>query len=137
MLLAAVVCFVLAAMLALIGAAFSGRLTYRYVRRGRRRYLAGDASGPWLSRSADPNGEYIMLKHILTIEAILLLSVSGAAAQMQPGAMEAARACKPDIAYFCGNVPPGQGRIKACMKAHVRELSEPCKEALFQAWLRE
>ena len=78
-----------------------------------------------------------MLKHILTIEAILLLSISGAMAQMQPSAMEAARACKPDIAYFCGNVAPGQGRIKACMKAHVRELSEPCKEALFQAWLRE
>ena len=30
-----------------------------------------------------------------------------------------------------------QGRIKACMKEHIRELSEPCKEALFQAWLRE
>jgi hypothetical protein len=78
-----------------------------------------------------------MLKHVLTIEAILLVSVSGAMAQMPPGAMEAARACKPDIAHFCGNVPPGQGRIKACMKEHVRELSEPCKEALFQAWLRE
>jgi Cysteine rich repeat len=81
-----------------------------------------------------------MLKHILTIEAILLLSISGAMAQMaqmSPGAMEAARACRPDIARLCGNVAPGQGRIKACMKAHMRELSDPCKEALFQAWLRE
>jgi hypothetical protein len=78
-----------------------------------------------------------MWKHVPTVNAILLLSVSGAMAQMPPGAREAARACKPDIAHFCGNVPPGQGRIKACMKEHVRELSEPCKEALFQAWLRE
>ena len=78
-----------------------------------------------------------MLKHVLTIEAILLLSISGAMAQMGPGAREAARACRPDIAQFCGNVAPGQGRIKACMKAHIRELSEPCKDALFQAWLRE
>ena len=78
-----------------------------------------------------------MLKHILTIEAILLLSISGAMAQMSPGAMEAARACRPDIARLCGNVAPGQGRIKACTKAHMRELSDPCKEALFQAWLRE
>ena len=78
-----------------------------------------------------------MLKYVLTIEAILLLSISGAMAQMGPGAMEAARACRPDIAQLCGNVAPGQGRIKACMKANVRDLSDPCKEALFQAWLRE
>ena len=78
-----------------------------------------------------------MLKHVLTIEAILLLSIPGAMAQMSPSAREAAEACRPDIARLCGNVPPGQGRIKACMKAHLRELSEPCKEALFQAWLRE
>jgi hypothetical protein len=38
---------------------------------------------------------------------------------------------------ICGNVPPGRGRIKTCMKAHIAELSEPCKEALFQAWLRQ
>lgn len=78
-----------------------------------------------------------MLKRVLTIEAILLLSISGAMAQMSPGEMEAAKACKPDIARLCGNVEPGQGRIKACMKAHIRELSDPCKEALFRAWLHE
>ena len=41
----------------------------------------------------------------------------------------------PIIRQFCSDVAPGQGRIKSCMKAHLRELSEPCKEALFQAWL--
>ncbi len=44
-------------------------------------------------------------------------------------------ACKPDIKAFCSTVAPGNGRIKACMKQHLPELSEPCKEALFQAWL--
>ena len=78
-----------------------------------------------------------MAKNLLTIAAILLLSATGAVAQMRPGAMQAARACRPDIRQFCGNVPPGQGRIKACMKAYIAELSEPCKEALFQAWLRQ
>jgi hypothetical protein len=78
-----------------------------------------------------------MLNRVLTICAILLLSASGAMAQMRPGAMAAARACRPDIRQFCGDVPPGQGRIKACMKAHIAELSEPCKEALFQAWLQQ
>ena len=80
---------------------------------------------------------YTMQKHVLIVGAILLLSASAALAQMRPGVMEAARACRPDIRQFCSDVAPGQGRIKACMKAHVGELSEPCKEALFQAWLRQ
>jgi hypothetical protein len=78
-----------------------------------------------------------MLNRVLTICVILLLSASGAMAQMRPGAMEAAKACRPDIRQFCSDVAPGQGRIKACMKEHLRELSEPCKEGLFQAWLRQ
>jgi hypothetical protein len=46
-------------------------------------------------------------------------------------------ACKGDIKRFCSNVPVGNGRIKACMKSHLPELSEQCKETLFQAWLRD
>jgi hypothetical protein len=58
------------------------------------------------------------------------------------GANEARRAGGPlgiqaDIARFCSQVPPGHGRIKACMKEHLPELSEPCKEGLFQAWLKQ
>ena len=78
-----------------------------------------------------------MLKKILIVSAIFLLSASAAMAQMRQGAMAAAQACKPDIAQFCSQVAPGGGRLKACMKEHLRELSEPCKEALFQAWLRQ
>jgi hypothetical protein len=78
-----------------------------------------------------------MMKKFLIIGAILLLSASAAMAQMRQGAMAAARACRPDIAQFCNQVAPGQGRIKACMKEHLPELSEPCKEALFQAWLAQ
>jgi hypothetical protein len=74
---------------------------------------------------------------ILAVSAILLLSASGAMAQMRPGARAVLQACKPDIAHFCSQVPPGQGRIKACMKEHIQELSEPCKEGLFQAWLKQ
>jgi Cysteine rich repeat len=68
---------------------------------------------------------------------VLLLSMPGATAQMRPGARAVLQACKPDIARFCSQVPPGQGRIKACMKDHIQELSEPCKEGLFQAWLKQ
>jgi len=76
-------------------------------------------------------------REILAAAAVLLLSTTGAMAQMRPGARAVLQACKPDIARFCSQVPPGQGRIKACMKEHIHELSEPCKEGLFQAWLKQ
>ena len=80
----------------------------------------------------------MLTKKILAVGAILLLSTTGATAQkMGAGARAVLQTCKPDIARFCSQVQPGQGRIKACMKEHVHELSDPCKEALFQAWLRQ
>ena len=80
-----------------------------------------------------------MKKKILVASVILLLSTSGAIAQqkMGAGARAVLQTCKPNIAQFCSQVPPGQGRIKACMKEHLQQLSEPCKEALFQAWLKQ
>ena len=74
---------------------------------------------------------------VLVTAVILLLFTSGAMAQMRPGARAVLQACKPDIARFCSQVPPGEGRIKACMKEHLPELSEPCKEGLFQALLKQ
>ena len=79
----------------------------------------------------------MLKKKFVIIAAVVLLTTSGAVAQMRPGARAVLQACKPDIARFCSQVPPGQGRIKACMKEHIHELSEPCKEGLFQAWLKQ
>jgi len=73
---------------------------------------------------------------VLVAGAVSLLCTSGAIAQMRPGGQAVLKACKPDIARFCSQVQPGQGRIKACMKEHLPELSDPCKEGLFQAWLK-
>jgi hypothetical protein len=81
-----------------------------------------------------------MFRRAWTIAALVALSASGALAQQGPHAQEAKAilgACKQDIKQFCSQVPPGEGRIKACMKQHLHELSEPCKEALFQAWLHD
>jgi hypothetical protein len=75
-------------------------------------------------------------KLVLSAGAILLLSTSDAMAQ-SAAARAVLGACKPDIRNFCSQVAPGGGRIKACMKEHLHELSEPCKEAMFQAWLRQ
>jgi hypothetical protein len=88
--------------------------------------------------STESNGGQTMLNtKVLAAAAILLLSTYGAMAQMRPGTRAVLQACKPDIARFCSQVPPGQGRIKACMKEHLQELSDPCKEGLFQAWLKQ
>ena len=79
-----------------------------------------------------------MKQKLVIIGMVLLLSAPAAMAQrVNPAARAALGACKPDIANLCGQVPPGQGRVKACMKEHLPELSEPCKEALFQAWLKK
>ena len=75
-------------------------------------------------------------KLVVAAGAILLLSTSGAMAQ-SAAARAVLGACKPDIRNFCSQVAPGGGRIKACMKEPLHELSEPCKEAMFQAWLRQ
>jgi hypothetical protein len=81
-----------------------------------------------------------MFRRALTIAALVALPASLALAQQGPHAAEAKAilgACKQDIKQFCSQVPPGEGRVKACMKQHLHELSEPCKEALFQAWLHD
>ena len=73
--------------------------------------------------------------------AAVVLGAVAAQAQMPPpgppGEHPVLTACKGEIKRFCSNVEVGEGRVKNCMKAHLPELSEQCKEALFQAWLRD
>lgn len=38
--------------------------------------------------------------------------------------------CKPDVQNFCSSVPKGDGRILACLKAHVGQLSPRCEAAM-------
>jgi hypothetical protein len=66
----------------------------------------------------------------LGLTMVLLLSAPAAIAQE---AMTLAKACGSDIERLCPGVPPGQGRIKACIKAHVMELSAPCFDAILGA----
>ena len=55
----------------------------------------------------------MLKKKFVIIGAILLLSTSGAMAQkVSPAARAVLGACKPDIAHFCSQVPPGQGRTR-------------------------
>jgi hypothetical protein len=66
----------------------------------------------------------------LALGVVLVLAASAANAQEQ---MVIAKACGADIDRFCPGVPPGEGRIKACVKAHVTELSAPCFDAILGA----
>jgi outer membrane protein OmpA-like peptidoglycan-associated protein len=67
--------------------------------------------------------------------ASVLLIASMAEAQQSPlpTRTEIARACASDVERFCPEVIPGQGQLKACMKAHASELSTPCFDTLLGA----
>jgi hypothetical protein len=64
----------------------------------------------------------------LVVGTILLLTAPGALAQETK--KQVLMACEGDIKQFCGDVEPGKGRIKACMEAHIHELSPRCKQAI-------
>ena len=60
--------------------------------------------------------------------------------QVQPPPMQSsippmsviAQACAGDVDRLCAGVPPGEGRIRMCMRAHITELSAPCFDTLAQ-----
>ena len=40
--------------------------------------------------------------------------------------------CEKDIAKFCKNIEPGEGRILKCLKLSEKDLTPPCKKQLTQ-----
>jgi hypothetical protein len=67
-----------------------------------------------------------MMKSLVVIGAALLFSTSVATAQQS----SQSRACAGDIKSKCADVKPGEGRIRACVKEHLTEFSEPCQARL-------
>jgi hypothetical protein len=63
----------------------------------------------------------------LIISAALLLSGSVAVAQ------QAGKPCAGDIKTLCAGIQPGEGRIKACIKSHLTDLSPTCEDRLLTA----
>jgi Cysteine rich repeat len=64
-----------------------------------------------------------MFKNVLIIAAALALCSPSASAQEKVPA----GACAADIKAKCAGVERGQGRIAACVKEHLKDLSEPCQ----------
>jgi hypothetical protein len=38
-----------------------------------------------------------------------------------------------DVKAQCAGVQPGEGRIRACIKTHFKDLSEPCRNVVLKA----
>jgi hypothetical protein len=70
---------------------------------------------------------------VLLSLAISSVSIARAAQYAQPGdqqSLAAIRAaCAEDAQKLCATVPPGGGRIIACLKDHKDSLSDRCKQA--------
>src|SRR5262249_51612721 len=60
----------------------------------------------------------------LVILAALLLSGSAAVAQ------QTGKPCAGDIKTLCAGIQPSEGRIKACIKSHLSDLSPTCEDRL-------
>ena len=68
---------------------------------------------------------------LVTVVAVVLLSVSGAWAQ-QEIVDEVMAACATEIETYCSQVTPGEGRLLACAYAHEDKLSGECSWAIYQ-----
>jgi Cysteine rich repeat len=40
------------------------------------------------------------------------------------------KACASDVNAHCAGVQPGAGRLRACFKEHLKDLSQPCRAEL-------
>lgn len=74
-----------------------------------------------------------MKRIAVALAAVGTLWAGATSAQQGVTAQQIAHACAGDIERLCKGVPPGEGRIKACIKAHITELSAPCFDTLLGA----
>jgi hypothetical protein len=79
-----------------------------------------------LSFNEKKKGERMKKIHILIL-VLLSLSIMVAA-----DAYAEDNLCKKDIAKFCKNVDPGEGRLLKCLKLSEEDLTPPCKKQLAQ-----
>ena len=63
---------------------------------------------------------------LVPVIAMLLLPCSMASA-------EVTGACVSDAKAQCAGVQPGGGRIRDCIKTHLKDLSEPCQTVVLKA----
>lgn len=64
--------------------------------------------------------------------AALFLSLSGSLLAQDP-VSTVVKGCESEIAQYCSQVMPGEGRLLACFFAHEDKLSGQCQYALYSA----
>ena len=64
------------------------------------------------------------MRSVLVVLTALLPPGSGAVAQQE------SKPCAGDIKTLCAGIQPGEGRIKACIKSHLKDLSPTCQDRL-------
>jgi len=58
----------------------------------------------------------------------IMAVVFGLTGAVSPSFAHEEGACKEDVKKLCGDVKPGDGAIRDCMKAHEADLSQGCKD---------
>ena len=64
---------------------------------------------------------------------ILAFLVASALTSAPHAQSSAVSACIADVKAQCSGVPPGEGRIKACVKTHLSDLSRTCRTLLLRS----
>ena len=80
--------------------------------------------------SRRPLRRTLVVKIILMIGAVLMLWSSNAAAQEEALRQRRVGHCIADLRKLCPKVLPGNNRLRACMREHIRDVSFPCLVAL-------
>jgi hypothetical protein len=73
------------------------------------------------------------IAYALCASVLLIASVARSQQPPIPSRMEIVRACAGDVERLCPGVPPGEGRLKGCLKEHISQLSAPCFDKLLGA----
>jgi hypothetical protein len=71
-----------------------------------------------------------VVKIILMIGSVLMLWSSNATAQEEALRQRRVGHCIADLRKLCPGVVPGNNRLRACMREHIRDVSFPCLVAL-------
>ena len=66
---------------------------------------------------------------VIVVLSVLILAPAEVSAQSST----VRQACRAEIEQHCAGVQPGEGRLRACVKEHFGEFSEPCKAALLSS----
>ena len=74
-----------------------------------------------------------MKRAIIAFATSFLAFTGYATAQGIPTEQQLLYACGSDVSRLCPGVQPGEGRIKACVRAHAPELSPGCSNTLMAA----